>query len=178
MMNRKNIGTLMMLFMVILTGFSACSPEDDPVSPETEIPVPNPENPSDPDNGNNNPDKVVSRYINISIGDSYFSAILEDNEAGGAFAALLPMTITMNEMNGNEKYHYLSGNLPADSSLPGTIRTGDLMLYGSNCLVLFYKTFSSSYSYTRLGRIANPDGLAAALGTGDVTVTFEVNNNQ
>lgn len=84
------------------------------------------------------------------------------------------MTVLMSEMNGNEKYCYLSGNLPTAASNPGTIRAGDLMLYGSNCVVLFYETFQTSYSYTRIGRADNPSGLAAALGSGNVTITFEL----
>ena len=78
------------------------------------------------------------------------------------------------ELHGNEKYYYLSKGLPTASSNPGTIRTGDLMLYGSTCVVLFYETFSTSYTYTRLGRITNPSGLASALGSGGVNVTFEI----
>jgi hypothetical protein len=58
----------------------------------------------------------------------------------------------------------------------GTIRTGDLMCWSSNCLVLFYKTFSSGYSYVRLGRIEDASGLEAALGKGNTTVTFAVDN--
>jgi len=40
--------------------------------------------------------------------------------------------------------------------------------------VVFYKTFSSIYSYTRIGRIAETDGLAEALGPGSPRVAFSV----
>lgn len=49
------------------------------------------------------------------------------------------------------------------------------MLYGNNTLVLFYKNFNTSYSYTKLGAIDNPAGLEAALGNGNVVVKFENN---
>jgi hypothetical protein len=84
------------------------------------------------------------------------------------------MRINMVELNGNEKYADLSRRLPTAASNPGTIQNGDLMLYGSSTLVLFYKTFSTSYSYTKLGRIDDVAGLAAALGAGDVEVRFEL----
>jgi hypothetical protein len=111
--------------------------------------------------------------INIIIGSKTFTATLADSETGEAFAALLPLTVTMNELNGNEKYHYLSASLPTAAYQPGTIHAGDLMLYGNNCVVLFYETFNTSYSYTRLGAIDDPSGLASALGSGDVSVRFE-----
>ncbi len=47
------------------------------------------------------------------------------------------------------------------------------MLYGSSCVVLFYETFSSGYSYTRIGAVDNPEGLSQVLGNGNVTVKFE-----
>ena len=111
--------------------------------------------------------------INIIIGSKTFTATLADSETGEAFAALLPLTVTMNELNGNEKYHYLSSSLPTAAYQPGTIHAGDLMLYGNNCVVLFYETFNTSYSYSRLGAIDNPSGLSPALGSGNVSVRFE-----
>ena len=111
--------------------------------------------------------------INIIVGSKTFTATLADSETGEAFAALLPLTVTMNELNGNEKYHYLSTSLPTAAYQPGTIQAGDLMLYGNNCVVLFYETFNTSYSYTRLGAIDNPSGLAEVLGVGNVSVHFE-----
>ena len=110
---------------------------------------------------------MAETSINIIIGSKAFTATLADSETGEAFAALLPLTVTMNELNGNEKYHYLSSSLPTAAYQPGTIHAGDLMLYGNNCVVLFYETFNTSYSYTRLG------SLASALGSGNVSVRFE-----
>ena len=116
---------------------------------------------------------MAQTSINIIVGGQTFTATLANSETGKAFAALLPMTVTMNELNGNEKYHYLSSSLPTAAYQPGTIHAGDLMLYGNNCVVLFYETFNTSYSYTRLGSIDDPSGLASALGSGNVSVRFE-----
>ena len=122
--------------------------------------------------GSNNND-TMSNKIRIKIGSSSFTATLSNNPASNAFKALLPMTINMKELNGNEKYFNLSSNLPTDASNPSTIQNGDLKMYGANTLVLFYKTFSTAYSYTKLGRVEDTAGLAAALGNGNVSVTFE-----
>lgn len=112
--------------------------------------------------------------MKITIGSTVFIAILFDNPAVATLKQRLPLTVTMVELNSNEKYCDLPDALPTNASKPGTIRNGDLMLYGSRTIVLFYKTFSTSYPYTPLGRIDNPEGLAAALGSGNVTVRFEI----
>ena len=85
---------------------------------------------------------------------------------------MLPLELDMSELNGNEKYYYLVTLLPSNPSRPGRIEAGDLMLYGSDCVVLFYQSFDTSYSYTRIGRLTNAEGIAEAAGTGSVTVTF------
>ena len=123
----------------------------------------------------NRPEILTSAATNkmqVIVGDEIFMATLADNPTGEAFRTMLPLTLNMSELNGNEKYYYLSNNLPNSPENPGTIHAGDIMLYGSSCVVLFYKTFNTSYSYTRIGSVDNPAGLAEALGTGRVTVTF------
>lgn len=115
--------------------------------------------------------------IKITIGTNSFVATLYDNASAQAFAALLPLTVNMNELNGNEKYHYLSVNLPTSTESLSTIHNGDLMLYGSNCIVLFYETFNSSYSYSKIGKIDNPTALNTALGMYNPSVLFELLSN-
>ena len=108
----------------------------------------------------------------MTVGERRFAITLADNAAARAFAAQLPLTLDMRELNGNEKHAELPRALPANASRPGTIRAGDLMLYGSDTLVVFYLTFSSSYSYTRLGRVNDPSDLPQALGPRGVRVVF------
>ena len=111
--------------------------------------------------------------IQITGGGRTFAVTLLDHPAARAFRERLPLTVRMEDLNGNEKYGSLPGPLPVDSQRPGEIQAGDLMLYGSDCLVLFYESFPSEYRYTRLGRVEHPSGLAAALGTGSVGVVFQ-----
>lgn len=112
--------------------------------------------------------------LEILVGDTTFTAQMADTEAARQLAERLPMELDMQELNGNEKYCYLSQTLSANASRPASIHTGDLMLFGSDCLVLFYKDFSTSYSYTPIGKLDNSQGLPAALGCGNVTVTFRM----
>ena len=123
---------------------------------------------------NKNEGGEESMRLNIKVGDKNFKATLESNNTTKSLLEKLPLTINMSELHENEKYYYFNESLPTNSERIGNINTGDLMLYGSDCLVLFYKSFSTSYSYTRLGHIDNSQGLADAVGNGNITVTFEV----
>lgn len=118
----------------------------------------------------------TSGNFRIVVGSAIFTATLNDTPAAKMFRETLPLTVMMGELNNNEKYYDLPQNLPTSAVRPGTIRKGDLLLYGSNTLVLFYKTFSSSYSYTRIGKVDDPSGMETALGKGSVSVRFELIN--
>jgi hypothetical protein len=109
----------------------------------------------------------------MTIGTARFAVALEDNPTAAAFARLLPATFDMTELNGNEKYVRLPNSLPSKPMRPGTIRAGDILLYGSDTVVVFYETFQSSYSYTRIGRVVDPAGLAKALGPANARVAFQ-----
>jgi hypothetical protein len=126
---------------------------------------------------NSNDNNMSDHTIIIKVNSKTFRATLLDNNSAKAFREMLPLTIEMVELNGNEKYFDLSKNIPTNSSNSGTIKNGDLMLYGSKTLVLFYETFSTPYSYTKLGAVEDASGLASALGSGNVTVTFESNKS-
>ena len=111
--------------------------------------------------------------VEIIASSKTFFATLYDNEAAKTLTDMLPLTLDMSELNGNEKYYYLDTGLPTNASRPSGIKAGDIMLYGNSCLVLFYESFSTSYSYTPIGYIDDPSGLAAAFGSGNVQVTFK-----
>lgn len=147
--------------MLICMTLTAC--ESGMSQSGSQVPPPNP-----------GTEKGSEMRIRIIAGNLTFTATLLDNPTTRVLVAQFPLIQDMSELNGNEKYYYLSGNLPTDNGRVGTISNGDLMLYGSNCLVLFYESFSTSYSYTRLGRIDDPSGLKNALGGGAVLVTFDI----
>ena len=107
--------------------------------------------------------------IKVIINDQSYDLKLEDNSTVEEFIGLLPQEFSMKELNGNEKYVYMDYSLTTDSYNPKHIEKGDVMLYGNNCLVIFYKSFETSYNYTKIGHIDNlPD-----LGNENITIKFE-----
>ena len=70
-------------------------------------------------------------------------------------------------------YYYLDTSLPSAPEKVGHISEGDIMLYGDSCLVVFYESLDTKYTHTKIGHIDDTPGLADALGTGGVEITFE-----
>lgn len=150
------------IFILPLMVSASCTSEETVLTPNTD-------SQSLTENSESMKDTVL-----ITIGSNQFTATLESNAAAIEFKKMLPLTINMKDLNSNEKFFDLASNLTTNAANPRTINSGDLMLWGSNTLVLFYKSFNTSYSYPRLGKIENPSGLSQALGSGNVTVTFEL----
>ena len=147
------------LIIILLFIFTGCNSKKD---------VNNNQNNTKIEKKDNNPNEVTSSVQAIINGKEYI-IVLEDNETVKSFINILPKELNMSELNGNEKYVYLDKSLPTNPSNPKQINAGDVMLYGNNCLVIFYKSFETSYSYTKIGHIDNlPD-----LGNGNAIVKFE-----
>lgn len=175
-MNRgKTIALILTVIVMVLTLCACAAPDNSTPDAESSGEAPPAVSlPADESGPTEQNPANVSETISVSltVGSQSFTALLEDNETTRAFSELLPLTLDMSELNGNEKYYYMDSSLPASAENPGQINTGDLMLYGNNCLVLFFDSFSTPYSYTRLGSVTDAAGLADALDSGTVTVAF------
>ena len=119
-------------------------------------------------NKENNKEEEFMDKVNITINNKEYILELEDTKTTREFLNILPLNITMEELNGNEKYIYLENRFTTNSSVPEIINKGDVMLYGNNCLVIFYKTFTTTYSYTKIGHINNLE----EIGDNNIIVTI------
>ena len=106
--------------------------------------------------------------MKVIINEIEYTINLENNSAAKKLYELAPFDVTMKDLNNNEKYIYLASSFPVDSYKPNHIEKGDVMLFDNSCLVIFYKSFDTPYSYTKIGHIDNlPD-----LGNDSVSVKF------
>lgn len=110
--------------------------------------------------------------IIITIENKKYEAVLYDNSTTKELIKKFPITITMSDLNGNEKYYNFSKSFSTSSENVANINKGDIMLFGDNCLVIFYKSFSTRYRYTKLGYIKNLEDLENSLGKGYIEITF------
>ncbi len=99
--------------------------------------------------------------VQFKFNETVCNVSFEDNAAVRELAQRLPLKLTLSDLHGNEKYGELKIPLPVESMNPGTIHKGDIMLWSDNTIVVFYKTFNSPYSYTKLGHLDDPDCIDA-----------------
>ncbi len=114
--------------------------------------------------------------MNVEVNGRDFTATLEQNSAVEALVQMMeqgPVTLQLSDYAGFEKVGPLGQSLPTSNNQT-TPQAGDIVLYQGNQIVMFYG--SNSWSYTRLGHIDDLTGWEQALGSGDVTVTFSLEN--
>lgn len=114
--------------------------------------------------------------LRMMIGDTAVAVEWEQNEAVEALKALCekePLVIQMSMYGGFEQVGPIGTRLPSHDAQT-TTSAGDIVLYSSNQIVVFYG--SNSWAYTRLGHITDQDasGMAGLLGDGDVTITIRM----
>ena len=110
--------------------------------------------------------------MNVQIGGHTFTATLEDNQAVQELVEMMeagPVTLQMDDFSGFEKVGALGTRLTA-SDRQTTTTAGDIVLYNSSSIVMFYG--SNSWSYTRIGKIDDLTDWNKALGSGSITAVF------
>ena len=121
-------------------------------------------------------DTAVDSAIQLKVNDTPLTVQWEGNESVDALKELLkdaPLTIQMSMYGGFEQVGSLGASLPR-GDVQTTASAGDIVLYSGSNIVMFYG--SNSWAYTRLGKIIGLDNqeLRELLGSGDVTVTLNL----
>ena len=121
-------------------------------------------------------EEVKEKMLKMMIGDTEVSVDWENNESAEALKDLCaeePLVIQMSMYGGFEQVGSIGTRLPSDDEQTST-SAGDIVLYSSNQIVVFYG--SNSWAYTRLGHITDQDaaGMTDLLGNGNVTITISL----
>ena len=113
--------------------------------------------------------------MQMKINDTPVTVAWENNESVSALKELAAdgLTIQMSMYGGFEQVGSIGQRLPS-SDVQTSTSSGDIVLYSSNQLVVFYG--SNSWAYTRLGHITDktPEEMRTLLSNGDVTITLSV----
>ena len=120
--------------------------------------------------------EITAMYLTIN--ENKIQVTLEENSATDALIEILKqgdIVYVASDYGGFEKVGSLGHTLPAEDTQI-TTQPGDVILYSSNQIVLFYG--SNSWSYTRLGKINgySIDELKTLLsaGKGDTQITISL----
>ena len=119
---------------------------------------------------------MAQNLFYITAGDTTFTAVFADNSSAQALKELLEqgdLTLSMSDYGGFEKVGSLGSQLPQNNEQI-TTGPGDVILYQGSSITIYYDT--NSWNFTRLGKIEDvtKEELLAALGEGDVEVTFSL----
>jgi ABC-type glycerol-3-phosphate transport system substrate-binding protein len=119
-------------------------------------------------------DEIMNKTLFLKIGNTEVNVDWLDNDSVSALKNLAKdgLTIKMHMYGGFEQVGSL-GTVITSADKKITTNPGDIVLYSSNQIVIFYD--SNSWAYTKLGHInLSKNELADLLGNGDVTITISL----
>ena len=112
--------------------------------------------------------------MTLKIGEEKVPVIWQENASVEALQDLVsggPLTIEMSKYGGFEQVGPIGQSIESDDRHMDT-ECGDIVLYSSDQIVVFYG--SNSWEYTKLGHIALPEEeIVRLLGEEDVVLTIE-----
>lgn len=91
----------------------------------------------------------------LTIDGQAFPIKLYVNKTTTSLLSSMPLSLTFDHLNNNEYFAYLPKRIHSNQTIIKEIQAGDILLYGDDCLVIFYKNYQSNYSYTRIGHISD-----------------------
>lgn len=154
----KKVRIFLLAGLIILL-MAACSQERSPETASNQTIETNREDPK--------------KMLNIKINGTAFQLELADNQTAKELQKILPKKFSMEDLHQNEKFFDLPEILPRNELAVGKIEAGDVMLYGDRTLVIFYRSFETSYSYTRIGKILESEELAKVVGDSAVEIEIQ-----
>ncbi len=165
-----------LLFVLLFTTMACGSSGEEAKESETEAGTARTEIQPTEFTQKNTEQEATGMKMKIQIGDTAFTATLEENSSVDALRELMadgPLTLNMSDYAGMEKGADLGVTLPQNNEQMNT-QAGDIILYRGRTFVIYYDT--NSWSLTPIGKIDDVDaeGLRTALGDGDVTVTLSL----
>ena len=163
---------IFLISLIIISTLVACGKSNNSsVQPTTDEPSTTITTPSG-DNQTTKEDESANMKLTLKINDIEVDVIWTDNDSIRALKNLAKdgLTINMSKYGGFEQVGSIGSTLPS-SDTRITTSPGDIVLYSSNQIVLFYD--SNTWSYTKLGHInLSKSELTDLLGDEDVVITI------
>ncbi|MDD7607637.1 MAG: cyclophilin-like fold protein [Candidatus Enterosoma sp.] len=162
------ITTLVSMCILASCGRFTSNTATEPSQPTTQ----EPDTTSDDTTTTSEDDELMNIILTLKIDNTIVDVFWADNESVTTLKKLANdgLTINLEMYGGNEQFGSLGVTLPSNDTNQ-TANAGNIMLYQSDKIVLFY--CSNNWSYTKLGHInLSKSELTDLLGDGDVTITI------
>lgn len=153
------------LATISLLAFSACSQQEEPAAGQKATKV------AKQRSKKKKSQRKKLGKMQLSIANKELPVKWEKNKSVDELKRLTPLTIKMSMYGGFEQVGHLNKSIISDDRQTKTI-PGDIVLYSSNQIVVFYG--SNSWAYTKLGHInLGKKELRKLLSHGSVKLTLK-----